>query len=338
MIVRILALVFLTALSTVTASAQEAAGGHVTIGTRRLTANGALFLAVAKDYFKAEGLTVDVTAYRSEKEVADAVASGTADFGLAAFTPAAFNYAGRGLIKIVAAQVREKADFEGNEVVVSNDAFARGVRKFEDLANASVAITALGSQFHYQLAQIARIKGFDVNSVMLMPMQNYDAVARAVGTGQADVAILPSQYARELLVSAPVKLIGWYSEIDQQQLGALFVSAKMIEARRATVEKFVRAYQRGAVDYAAMVRIDRLGKRIVNINVREAATIIARYVYPGLPIGSAAATVAVGANYMDEKARLDLPDIERQVEWYKTQGLIEQTVDAKQIVDESFVK
>ena len=338
MIVRTLALVLLIAISTVTASAQDGAGARVTIGTRRLTANGALFLAMARDYFKAEGLSVDVTAYRSEKEVADAVAAGTADFGLAAFTPEAFNYAGRGLIKIVAAQVREKADFEGNEILASDRAFARGVRKFEDLANSSVAIIALGSQFHYQLGQIARIKGFDVNGVMLKPMQTYDAVARAVGTGQADVAILPSQYARELLVAAPVKLIGWYSEIDQQQLGALFVSAKMIETHRAAVEKFVRAYQRGAADYAAMVRIDRLGKRIDNVKTREAATIIARYAYPGRPIGSAAATVEMGANYMDEKARLDVADIERQVEWYKTQGLIEGTVDAKDIVDESFVK
>jgi NitT/TauT family transport system substrate-binding protein len=338
MTVRTLAFVFLIALSTATASAQEVAGARVTIGARRLTANGALFLAVARNYFKDEGLSVDVTAYRSDKEVADAVASGTTDFGLAAFTAAGFNYAGHGLIKIVAAQVREKADTEGNEVLASDRAFARGVRKFEDLANSSVAITALGSQFHYQLGQIARIKGFDLNGVMLKPMQTYDAVARAIGTGQADVAILPSQYARELLVSAPVKLIGWYSQIDQQQLGALFVSAKMIETRRATVEKFVRAYQRGAADYAAMVRIDRLGKRIVNVKTREAATIIARYVYPGRPIGSAAATVGVGAYSMEENARIDFQDIERQVEWYKTQGLIEQTVDAKEIVDESFIR
>jgi NitT/TauT family transport system substrate-binding protein len=338
MVFRSLALAVLIALNIFAASAQERPTERVVVGARRLTANGALFLALARDYFKDEGLSVDVTAYRSEKEVADAAAAGIADFGLAAFTPAAFNYAGHGLIKIVAAQVREKADSEGNEVLVSDRAFARGVRKFEDLANSSVAITALGSQFHYQLAQIARIKRFDLNGVILMPLQSYDAVARAVGTGEADAAILPSQYARELLVSTPVRLIGWYSEVDQQQLGALFVSAKAIETHRATVEKFVRAYRRGAADYAAMVGVDRLGKRIINTKTREAATIIARYVYPGRPIGSAAETVGVGAYAMDENARVDLQDIERQVEWYKKQGLIERTVDAKTIVDDSFVR
>jgi NitT/TauT family transport system substrate-binding protein len=334
MILRALALVSLIAISTVAASAQE----RVTVGTMRLTANGALFLAAARGYFKAEGLDVQMTAFQSEKEVADALAAGASEFGLASFTPAAFNYAGRGLIRIVAAQVREKTNSEGNEIVVSNAAFARGVRKFENLANASVAITELGSQFHYQLGQIARIKQFDFASMTLKPMQTYDAAARAVGTGQADIAILPGPYARELLVAAPVQLIGWYSQLDQQQLGALFASAKAIETKRAVVEKFVRAYQRGATDYWTMVRVDPYGKRIANAKTREVATIIARYVYPGQPIGSAAATVEMGAYYMDPQARLEFADIERQVEWYKAQGLIEQTVDAKEIVDESFLK
>ena len=96
---------------------------------------------------------------------------GATDFGLAAFTPAAFNYAGRGLIKAVAAQVREKRDYEGNEIVASNIAYAKGLRRLEDLAGKSVAITRLGSRFHYQLAQIASAKKFDFKSIMLKPLQ-----------------------------------------------------------------------------------------------------------------------------------------------------------------------
>src|SRR5215475_9664368 len=82
-------------------------------------------------------------------------------------------------------------------------------------------------------------------------MQTIDAIARAVGTSQVDAAIMPAPYARELLASNQAKLIGWYSELDEQQLGALFVSRRMLETRRSVVEKFVRAYRRGAADYAA---------------------------------------------------------------------------------------
>jgi len=309
---------------------------RVSVGTQRLAANGALFLAAAQGYFKAEGLDVEMTAYRSAKEVAEAVAAGATDFGLAAFTPAAFDYAGRGLIKAVAAQVREKRDFEGNEIVASNMAFAKGLRRPDDLAGKSVAINWLGSAFHFQVGQIARVKKFAFSSITLKPLQTLDAMARAIGTNKVDAAIMPAQYAREMMVSGQGKLIGWYSEIDEQQLGALFASTKAIESRRATLEKFVRAYRRGAADYAGMVRIDRYGKRVANMRTRELATIIARYVYPGRPLGDAAATVEAGAYYMDPQARLDQDDLVRQVEWYKAQGLIGKNVDAAGIMDASF--
>ncbi len=50
-------------------------------------------------------------------------------------------------------------DYEGNEIIASNAANAKGLRKFEDLANKSVALQTLGSPFHYQLGQIANREG-----------------------------------------------------------------------------------------------------------------------------------------------------------------------------------
>ena len=120
MILRALAVLSLIAGLLTPAAAQE----RVTIGTHPLADNGALFLAVARGYFKAEGLNVEMTAYGSDKDVAHAVAAGAVDFGLAAFTPEAFNYAGQGFFKVVAAQVQERKGFEGNEVVASNIAWA----------------------------------------------------------------------------------------------------------------------------------------------------------------------------------------------------------------------
>ncbi|MSO67431.1 MAG: hypothetical protein EXR03_06470 [Pseudolabrys sp.] len=38
------------------------------------------------------------------------------------------------------------------------------------------------------------------------------------------------------------------------------------------------------------------------------------------------------------QARLDAADIARQVEWYKAQGLVDQSVDARAVVDLSFNK
>jgi NitT/TauT family transport system substrate-binding protein len=320
--------------SLVAASAQE----RVTVGTMREIGNGALFLAAAQKYFKEEGLDVDMTAYKSDKDVADGVASGATDFGVGGFTPAAFSYASRGFIKAIAGQAREKKSYEGNEILVSNAAFAQGLRKLEDLPSRSVGITEFGTASHYQIAQIARAKKIKFDDIRVRPMHTLDALSKALGTGQVDAAILPGQYAREMLVAGQAKLLGWLSEFDEPQLGAVFAGAKTIAGRREAVEKFVRAYRRGAADYTgALMRHDASGKRMSNARSREVSTLIARYVFPGRPIGTAAATVEASAYYMEPTARLDAADIARQVEWYKAQGLLDASVDAGKIVDPSFV-
>jgi ABC-type nitrate/sulfonate/bicarbonate transport system substrate-binding protein len=66
-----------------------AAQERVLVGTQRLVENGALFLAAAQGYFKAEGIDLGMTAYESDRAVAETLAVGTTDFGLAGFTPVA---------------------------------------------------------------------------------------------------------------------------------------------------------------------------------------------------------------------------------------------------------
>ena len=146
------------------------------------------------------------------------------------------------------------------------------------------------------------------------------------------------RYARELLAGNHAKLVGWYSELDEQQLGALFVSSKMIATRRSVVEKFVRAYRRGIADYsAALLRKDVHSKRTSDMKSHEAATTIARYVYPDRA-ESGAATVEASAYFIEPQAQLDLADIERQIAWHKARGRVDNNVNARDVVDLSFVR
>jgi len=229
--------------------------------------------------------------------------------------------------------VREKRDYEGSDIVASNAGYGRGLRRPEDLAGKSVAVSDLGSTWHYQLGQIARVKGFDLAGVIVKPMRSLDGVMRAIGSGEVDAAILPAQYAREVLTASQGRLVAWVSELDEPQIGALFASAAAIDSRRATVEKFLRAYRRGATEYhAALMRRDKYTKRVIDATSQAAAASIARYVYPGKTGEAVAAAVQSSAFYMEPQARLDLGDIERQIDWYKSQGLIDRTVTARNVV------
>jgi NitT/TauT family transport system substrate-binding protein len=148
---------------------------------------------------------------------------------------------------------------------------------------------------------------------------------------------MPAAYVRELLAANRAKLVGWYSELDDLQFGALFVSTKMIATTRTVVEKFVKAYRRGVADYsAALLRKDIHSKRTSDLKSHEAATAIARYVYPDRSDG--AAMVEANAGFIELQAQLDPADIERQVAWYKGRGLIDKNVNARDVIDPSFVK
>ena len=315
-----------------------AAQDRVIIGTQRLADNGALFLAAAEGYFRSEGIDLGMTAYESDQAVVESLAAGTSDFALVGFTPSGFNYAGKGVLKAIAARTREKRFYENTDVVASNVGFAKGLQKFEDLANKTVAIDGRSPISRYQLEQIARVKKFDVQSITVKAMTSLDALARAVGTNEVDAAIMPAAYVHELLAANRAKLVGWYSELDDMQFGALFVSTKMIATKRTMVEKFVKAYRRGVADYAAaLLRKDVHSKRTSDLKSHEAATTIARYVYPDRGEGGAA-TVEASANFIEPQAQLDLADIERQIEWYKAGGLVDKKVSAREVLDPSFVK
>src|SRR5690349_12503187 len=171
--IRVAAALALIASLLMPASAEE----RVTIAAQRLSEHGALLLADAHGYFETEGLDVEMTAFRTEIEVAQAVASGAADFGVAAYSAAAFDYAAHGFIRFLASQVEEKKGFEGNEIVASNISWAKGLRGIEDLVGKSVAITHLGSPAHYELGQLASFKHFDLAKLTLKPLQTNDAIA-----------------------------------------------------------------------------------------------------------------------------------------------------------------
>lgn len=328
----------LSILLLVAAITPAAARERVTVATMRLTDNGALFLAATRGYFKAEGIDLVMRAYPNPQAAVQALAAGDADFGLASFTATAFELAGQGKIKAVAAQVREEQGHEGNEIVASDLAYRRGLRKLGNLVARSVAVTELGTNYHYQLGQIARLHRFDAANVTLKPLHSYKAVMDAVATNRVDAAILPAPYAREMLLTGQARLLGWYSELDAQQLGALFASARTLQSRRPMVGKFLRAYRRGAADYAAaLVRHDSSGKRRSDEISERAAAEIAHYVHPDLDGERARFAVEGAAYFMDAEARLDFADVERQVNWYKAEGLISKQIDPRNVVDLTFM-
>ncbi|KQZ02074.1 hypothetical protein ASD45_15340 [Pseudolabrys sp. Root1462] len=317
----------------VPASAQE----RVTVATMRSVANGALFVAAARGYFKAEGIDLDMTAYASDAEVAKAMTSGAAEIGFAAWSVETVKLASQGAFKAVAGQIREKNGFEGNEIVISTAAYDRGIRKLEQVRNGVVFVDQVGTSLHYQFMQAAKAKGGNDRDFAVRFAGSPAAAARAVAEGQADIAVLPMTQARNLLSVSQARLMAWCSQMAEPELGAVFASAKMLGARRGFAEKFLRAYRRGVADFHdAFLRLDKYAKRVSNLQSRQAAKILAHYIHPHAALEEAAAVLESEVYYMDRQARLDTAELGQRIAWYQAQELIDRNVTAQGVVDLNF--
>jgi NitT/TauT family transport system substrate-binding protein len=257
--------------------------------------------------------------------------SGDIDIGVTGITAGFYNLAGKGALKIIAAQAREEPGFKLVAVVASRKAAEAGLKRIEDLPGHSAGITQTGSTFHYSLGLLAEKHGFDLAKVRLVPLQSVPNVVSAVKGGQVDAAIMPATAATPLVASGDAQLIGWADETPWQ-VAAVFTAPKTIQARRPALEAFVKAYQRALADFhAAFLQRDASGKPVPGARADEFLGIIAR------STGQTPDSLRASIPFIDPQARLLVGDIRRQVSWYQGQKLVDAKVDAAAILDLSFV-
>jgi NitT/TauT family transport system substrate-binding protein len=315
------------------AGVSPAAAEPIAIGVLKLVSSGPIFIAVDKGYFAAEGLEPALRFFDAAQPVSLAVVSGDIDVGVTGLTAGFFNLAGKGALRIIAAQSREEAGYHLIAYLAGNRAYASGLHALADLPGHSVAITQIGSTFHYSLGLLADKLEFDLARLRLVPLQSIPNMVSALKGGQVDAALIPATAAVPMVERGDARLLGWVGDETPWQLGAIFTAPKTIAARRPLLEKFLRAYQKGARDFHdAFLKKSADGKPIEGSQAAAYLAIFAKYT------GQKPAQLRLGIPYIDPEGRLLVHDIYHQVAWYQAQGLVDKSVDARAVVDLSFVK
>jgi NitT/TauT family transport system substrate-binding protein len=330
---RAAALAALAGLVAVAAPAPAAAADKIRLCALRFVSSAPLFIAADKGYYAAEGLDAELRFFEAAQPVALGVAAGDCDVGMTGFTGGFFNLAGKGALKVIAAQSREEPGFDFVGFVASNKAHEAGLKSVKDLPGRNFGITQLGSTFHYNIGMLAAKYGWPKDAVKLTPLQTVPNMVAAVTSGQVDAVALPSFIADGLAKRGEAKLIGWVHEHTPWQLGAIFVPSKLVDSDRKRIERFLAAYLKAAAEYhKAFNARDAAGKRAFGAEAAALLPIIEKYTK------AAPAQIYAGAPFIDPEGRLLVADIYRQVAWYKAQGLVDKDVEAKTFLDLSFIK
>ena len=319
-----LLVVSITALAT-GARAAEA----IKIGIGPVTSAGPVFIAQDRGYFDAEGLAAEAISLDAAQSVAQGVVAGDLDIGTTAATAAAYNLAAKGGLKIIGGQGREVPDFHGSAFLASNKAWDAGLKSLKDMENHTIGIVQVGGPIHYELELAIDKYHLDGKTMRLVSLQTLPNVATAVAGGQVDVGIEVNTFALKLSDSHSAHLLAWVGDETPWQNTIIFVATKTADQKGEMIKAFLRAYKKGSHDYHdAFTTPD--GKRLNGPTAPAVLAILAKH------LNQPAAQLDQGISYDDPDAKLDVRDVIRQVEWFKSQGMLTADADANKMIDKRY--
>ena len=302
------------------------------IGVLRLSSSAPVFIAQDEGYFREAGLDVELKFFDAAQPIAVATTSGDVDFGVTAFTAGLYNLAGKGTLKVIGGMSREKAGYPLIGYFASNKAYAAGLKMPKDLAGKRIAVTQVGSSFHYSLGLLADKYGFKLADVKIVPLQSLSNAAAALKGETVDAALLPVSTARKLMDDGGTKLLGWVGDETPWQLGAVFASPKTL-ANKALVTKLLAALERADREYHDLILASvKDGRAAINDKAKPLLEIIAKYT--NLPVEQVVGNCA----YIDPEGKLDVANVDNQIKWLQSQGFVDKGFGADAIIDKDLVK
>ncbi|WP_424985862.1 ABC transporter substrate-binding protein [Microbulbifer sp. S227A] len=308
------------------------ANTKINVGALRFTSHAPSFVAFERGYFAEEGLDVEFKFFQAAQPMAVAIASGDADYAVTAISGGLVSLAEKGATKVIGGALSEEPGIDGQMILASNAAFEAGLTEAAMLDGKSFATTQAGSSFHYMGSKIA---GAENASVSFKPLQKVGAIIGAMKSGQVDAWTIVPHIGKALAGAGAVQHIGMVSDyIPDYQVTTVFTSAANAANERAKTEAFLRAFSKGADDFNAAL----VDKTAGDDAAEEMVTLIHKYVYTDRPYDKAAPSIRNGAMRINKGAALNMGSVEDQLGWFKSEGLIKNSITTETLVDPSYVE
>jgi NitT/TauT family transport system substrate-binding protein len=234
----------------------QAKGGALTpikFGVTPRVTSGAFYVGFEKGYFREEGFDVQPVEMAGQIEMLPALASGTLDAGLIAFTPAIYNAVARGAkIRVVAGRERLILGCsEQGTLFYRQDRFPKGIEK-GDWKGMRVALAADTNSTRFYLQELLASRHMTEADVEVSRMRMEESVAAAIanridvffGSGRPEWVQggLPKKIRRsDMLVS----ILGTF------QYSYVVFGARLLEGDPAVGIALLRAYLRGTKGFTA---------------------------------------------------------------------------------------
>ena len=220
----------------------------VSVGQTVSLAQAPYYIALEKDYFAAEHITVESDSQRGAQDTVAMLATGKLDVSLGSISAGLFNAEGQGLdLRVVAALGVQPSPVVSTPSVARKDLWDSGaIKSGADFRGRKVAVNVPGAFPEYFLFLILAKYGMTVKDVdetiigfpqMLIALQN-----KAI-----DVAILPEPFATTAIKQGNAVLVGPEAGVGSGELTTMvFFSGQFLRERADVGMRFLRAILRAA--------------------------------------------------------------------------------------------
>ena len=274
------------------------------------------------------GLDVELKFFQAAQPMAVAIASGDVDFGVTAMSGGLISLAQKGAVKVIGGALAEEAGIDGQKILASDAAFKAGLTSPAALDGKRFGMTTAGSSFHYMGSKIGAAEGV---TPQFIPLQKVGAIIGALKSGQIDAWSIVPHIAKPLAKAGAWHIVGNVSDyIPDYQVTTVFTSAKNAADERGQTESFLNGFSRGADDYATAM-IDGTADKEAMVDL------IHKYVYTDRERAKAAPSIINGTMRINTGAALNIASIQNQLDWFKSENLVDAGISIDQLVDQSYV-
>ncbi len=308
----------------------------VVVGTVKSITNLPVDVAIARNYFKEQGIDPEVKFFNSGVDIVPALSANQLDVGEGSVTPAVFNSMARGIkLSIVGQKAACGPGMDFCPIVVRKQLLDSGQwRDWTSIRGRKIGVSNLFTASHQKLVLLDeqfKVKASEYEIVVIP----FDQMGAALQGGSLDAAVVIEPIASALETKGIGKRIldGKHSPFVPVTL--ITYSEKFMKDRPDVGRRYMIAYIKGARDLVTARAALATGQPALWDEITKLPFIPKDY--PALADPATKNTVSIA--YVDPDARVDLKQLQAVVDWYDKAGRLTdgkpKSLDAD--VDQSFV-
>jgi len=309
-------------------AARAAEPVSVSVGMTNSLSDAPFFIGIEKGYFRAAGVAIELLAFDTAAKMIAPLGAGQLDVGGGNGSPALYNAIARGIeLRIVANKASVPPGYGYNAIVVRKALYDSGkVRSIRDLRGLKVAEPAPSSNILAYALEQAGLTLHDIQPIVM----GFPDQAIALENGSVDAIDIVEPFLTKVLANgAGVRLVSGDQVFPNLTVASIIYGGPFMKNKPEAARAFMIGYLQAVRFYNDALKNGRLAGPTAG----DVIAILVKY----LPLKDTALYRSITPNGVDPNGRVNLAGFQRDLQFYRAEGLVTGDVTAAQAIDGGYV-